>query len=371
MVRRARPAAEEEPLRADERALPFLQGRLHRHRLRARVLDVDLEVVLQVLADALEVVDDIDSERTQIPGVSDARELEELRRVDRAAAKDDLVRMNRLAVDVNANGFRPVEHDTIDERLAAHLEVRTAQDRMQVRTCGAQPAAAVDRPIELRKALLALSVHVARQLVARLLHGLEERAEERRRRRTSLEHDRPVATAVLVCSRETVLHPLEVGQAVRVVPVLETGLRRPALVVERVAALEDHPVDRARPAEDLAASVIHATAVHVRFGLGLVHPVVALVSDRERECGRHVDEYIPEVVHPPGFQHEHVGGRIRAQPVRQRAPGRATAHDDVVVRQESTTVCNSVKASIGAVPPTRPMPLAVPERPPKGRWLSQ
>jgi hypothetical protein len=37
----------------------------------------------------------------------------------------------------------------------------------------------------------------------------------------------------------------------------------------------------------------------------------------------------------------------------------------------NVTVCSSVKACMTWVPPTRPMPLSVPERPPKGRWLSQ
>ena len=63
--------------------------------------------------------------------------------------------------------------------------------------------------------------------------------------------------------------------------------------------------------------------------------------------------------------------RIGAEPVRERAAGRAAADDHEVVGHERTTVCSSVNVSIGAVPPTRPMPLAVPERPPNGRWLSQ
>ena len=73
VVRRARAAAEEEPLRADQRPLPLLQRGLHRDRLRARVLHVHLEVVLQVLADAGQVVHDGDAERLQLAGVADAR----------------------------------------------------------------------------------------------------------------------------------------------------------------------------------------------------------------------------------------------------------------------------------------------------------
>ena len=68
------------------------------------------------------------------------------------------------------------------------------------------------------------------------------------------------------------------------------GHRRPALVVEGVAALEDHPVDRRRAAEDLAPGVVDAPAVHERLGLGSVAPVVERAADRERQRGRHVQE---------------------------------------------------------------------------------
>ena len=63
------PLRRKSQLRADERPLPLLQRGLHRHRLRARVLDVDLEVVLQVLADARQVVDDVDAERLELARV--------------------------------------------------------------------------------------------------------------------------------------------------------------------------------------------------------------------------------------------------------------------------------------------------------------
>ena len=47
-----------------------------RDRLRARVLDVDLQVVLEVLAHARHVLHDVDPERLQVVRVADARELE-------------------------------------------------------------------------------------------------------------------------------------------------------------------------------------------------------------------------------------------------------------------------------------------------------
>ncbi len=372
VVRRARAAAQEQPLRADERALPLLQRGLHRHGLRAQVLDVHLEVVLEVLADTGQIGDDRHAERLELARGADAGELEQLRRVDRAAAEDHLAGTDRLAADHDADGARPLEDDALDERVAAHLEVRPRHRRMEVRARRAQAAAAVDRPVELREALLPVAVHVVGERIARLLHRVEERVEERRRRRSALEHERPLAAAPLVGAGEAALHPLEVRQAVGVVPRGHARVGAPALVVERVAALEDHPVDRARAAEHLAARVVDPPPVHVRLGLRLVPPVVALVPDRERERGRHVDEDVPEAVVAPRLEDEHARRGVLGQPRRERRPGRAAADDHVVPAHPAiTTVCSSLNASSGAVPPTRPIPLAVPERPPNGRCVSQ
>ena len=117
-------------------------------------------MVLQVLADAGQVVHDVDAERRELRGVADAGELQQLRRVDRAAAEDHLARADRLAADLDADGARALEHDAVDERAAAHLEVRALHHRMQVRARRAQPAAAVDRAVELREALLPRAVDV-------------------------------------------------------------------------------------------------------------------------------------------------------------------------------------------------------------------
>ena len=242
---------------------------------------------------------------------------------------------------------------------------------MQVRA-RRRPAPAVrDVAVELRETLLPVAVHVVRERVARLLHGGEERVEQRPLSRAALEDQRAVSPAPLVGARDARLHPLEVRQAVRVVPVGDAALVRPALVVERVAALEDHPVDRARAAEHLAARVVDAPSVHVRLGLRLVLPVVEAAADRERERRRHVDVEVPPRVRAAGLEHEDARARVLGQARGERATRGATADDDVVVRHATTTVCSSVNDSIGAVPPTRPMPLAVPDRPPNGRCASQ
>ena len=106
-------------------------ARLHRDGLRAGVLDVDLEVVLEVPADAGQLVPRLDADCAEVLRRADARELEQLRRVDRAAAEDHLARLDdlpaRAARDLDADRARAVEHDPRRGRAAAHLEVRAVR----------------------------------------------------------------------------------------------------------------------------------------------------------------------------------------------------------------------------------------------------
>ena len=186
----------------------------------------------------------------EVGGATDPAQLEQLRRVDRAAGEDDLaafdaLRPAALPFDVDGDGAPALEHDAGHERPRPDGQVLPATDRLQVRLRGRQPPAVVDVPIERREALLAVAVDVVGQVIARLLAGGEERLEQRVRGRTAFQDQRPVMAAPRIVGggRQAVLHLLEVRQAMGVVPGLHPGIGRPALVVERIAALEDLAVD--------------------------------------------------------------------------------------------------------------------------------
>ena len=295
-------------------------------------------MVLEVLADARQVGHDGDAERPEQLGRPDAGQLEELRRVERPAGQDHLagrdpVRRQDRPRHLDADGPPALEQHAVDERARPHLEVRAAHGGMQVRAGGRPAAAPPDVPVEGREPLLPVAVHVVRARVARLDRRREERAEQRVRGRTALERERPAVAAVrvVVVGRGAILHPLEVRQAVGVVPGRHPRIGRPALVVEGVAALEDHPVDAGRPAEHPAAGVVDPPPTHERLGLGLVHPVVEPAADRERQRRRHVDEHVPRVVGAASLEDEDAVRRVGAEPVREGAARRPPADDDEVV----------------------------------------
>ena len=96
--------------------LRHLQPGRDRDRLLRGVLDVDLEVVLEVLAHAGRVVDDVDAVAAQQLLVADAGELQQLRGVDRAAAEDHLAGVDGAA--------QPAAAEVVDADRA--LALRTA-----------------------------------------------------------------------------------------------------------------------------------------------------------------------------------------------------------------------------------------------------
>ena len=120
-----------------------LERRRHRHRLLRPVLDVDLEVVLQVLAHAGQVGDHVDAEPAEQLGRAHAGQLQQLRRVDRAAAQDDLApRASRAVLRPGPPRRRPLNSTPtarapskrilVTKRAAGHVEVGPAHHRVQV-----------------------------------------------------------------------------------------------------------------------------------------------------------------------------------------------------------------------------------------------
>jgi len=97
VVRGAGTLSKEEPLRADPRSL---------RNLRAGATETvgylsagcRPRVVLEVLTDAGQILYDVDAQRRELVGVADARELEQMGRVERSAAQDHLARVDGLVV---------------------------------------------------------------------------------------------------------------------------------------------------------------------------------------------------------------------------------------------------------------------------------
>src|SRR5437762_7776922 len=137
------------------------------------MLDVDLEVVLQVGTHRRNVRYDRDPECLEVSCGSNPRQLQQLRRVDRAPAQDHLAGLERLgatalSLDLDANRPTVVESDRRDEGALPNGQVPSMADRVQVGPRGRQAGATMDVQVERPEGLLAIAVDVWRRVVVRL-----------------------------------------------------------------------------------------------------------------------------------------------------------------------------------------------------------
>src|SRR5262249_26122660 len=84
-----------------------------------------------------------------------------------------------------------------------------------------------------------------------------------------------------------------------------------------------------RAAQHLAAARFDGASVEIGLGLGNKSPVEHVPLVELTHAERDVDVGMP--VAPAGFDQQHLGACILAQPVGEHAAGRAGADDDVVV----------------------------------------
>ena len=93
-----RPGAVEQPFEPHQRLLErAADAVVQRDRLGAAIDRARLEVVLQIVPDARQLVHHLDAVRAQVLGRPDPRQLEHLRRVDGAAGEHDLARRPRAS----------------------------------------------------------------------------------------------------------------------------------------------------------------------------------------------------------------------------------------------------------------------------------
>ncbi len=140
-------------------------------------------MVLEILADARQVVRDRDAVLLQERARADARELEDLRRADRAGGEDRLdARGGELgfapAHELDAGGAPAVEAHPLDERIGHDGEVRPVHGRLEEALRRAPPHAAALVHLEEPGAVVVAAVEVVGPRNAGLDHCLPERVQD-------------------------------------------------------------------------------------------------------------------------------------------------------------------------------------------------
>src|SRR2546423_12427709 len=133
----AQSVAGKEPARADERAAHERNLRVKRDGLAAGDLKVELQVILQVLAHTRQLAHHVDAVGGELVSRADARQHQQLGRIDRTGAQNDLAPYPHLVKETaapisNTDRPTPLEQYARGERARAHRQIAPAHRRAQV-----------------------------------------------------------------------------------------------------------------------------------------------------------------------------------------------------------------------------------------------
>ena len=308
---RQRPVAMQQP--APQRGQPA-RGAAHlvveRERTRALVHAAALVVILEILADTRAFAKHLDAVLTQQRAGADTRELQQLRRVDRATTEDHLARRARLehttvASIGDTHRAAALEQHAHDVCPAHHPQVGARPRRFQVGARGAAAPALPGGELVVADTLLGGTVEVLVAGQAGLLGGGDVGLAQLVAM-TVGNAERAVRAVPLVGAALLTLGTPEVRQDVVVAPALVAELS-PMVEILALAADVDQAVDRAASAEHLAAWPADAARVAAGHRLALVAPADARIEDAAVVAGRHMQPRA--AVGRPGLEQQHpVGG---------------------------------------------------------------
>ena len=243
------PVAAQEPLGQVLRGVGLVErvgvGHLPHHR--------EERVVLEVASDAAQLVGDRHADLLEVLGRADARQHQDLRRVEGARRQDHLAAGARdallaLALVEDAGHPRAAQLEALDLGVGDDLEVVALHRRPEVGV-GAAPAAAVLlEGLEHPDAVLLRAVVVRRARDPARLGSLDEVGVDVARRALVLDVDRAADPVVLGRAALVVLGLEEVRAQALPAPAVG-ALLLPQVVVERPAADVEHRVHGARPAQ--------------------------------------------------------------------------------------------------------------------------
>ena len=296
-------------------------------------------MVLQVFANPRQIDQGPDAVLLQQSGWAYARELQNLRRANRACGQHHRLGRMRghhvLAVPHLDTGAALLAvgqglHQQFGHlRRGPHLEIGSSITSGAQKRFGGIPAPAVFLVhLEIAHALVGAAVEVVvggdTRLNRRLGKGIEHVPAQ------ALFVHPPFATRAMqrVATFVMVFMALEIRQGIVPAPTRVTRHLGPQVVVARLAAHVNHAVDARAPAQYLASWVAQAATIQARSRFGLVEPIGARVANAIQIA--HGDVHPVVIVFAPRFDQQHPLAAIGTQAVGKQAACGARANDDVV-----------------------------------------
>ena len=309
LVRGAEPGPRRHPLGADGALVDQVPVLVERDRLGAGLLDVKLQVILQVLADAGAVGDHLDPLPGQMCRGANAGQHQDFGRIDGGGGDDHLAigadHLDLAApVDLDAGGAPRLDHHA-PGKTPQKLAIRPVQRGPQIGVCRRPAGALPDGHLHRAEAFLLLAVVIVGGLVpclrARLDESTEQRVAQRPARHVQRAIGAPPRRVAAMAAIVPAFHPLVIGQHIGIGPAPRAAVV-PVIEIARMAAHVDHAVDRGGAADHLAARAGEAAAPEMRLWVGAEAPIIEGHVHRVAQRRGHLDEGAG--IRPAIFQHQ-------------------------------------------------------------------
>ncbi len=292
-----------------------------------------LEVILQVPADAGQIVAHLDPVVLQMRRVAQPGEHQEMRRADGSGRQDHFgsrahhMLGTRAVAPDDPRGPLALEQDVAGLCPGQDRQVLALAHRIEKRDGGGTAPPVPRGKLEVAHAFLRGAVVIGVERVSGLLRrgdpGIADGPLKPHvgHRQGALFAVKRVGAALLF------LGALEQRQDVVPTPARVAHLG-PAVVILRLAAHVKKPVQRGRTAQDLSPRPVEPPSVQARVRLGPVAPVHRRVVHHLEIADRDMDPRVP--VTTAGLQQDDLDRRVGRETIREHASGRARADDHVV-----------------------------------------
>jgi hypothetical protein len=289
-------------------------------------------MVLQVLADAGEMLDHFDAVLLQERAVTDTGELQNLRRGHGSSRQHNLslganTSQSAALPELDANSALSLEENARDMGVRLHLEVGAGQGGLE-EAARRRPAATVPLvDMEVGNALVAARVEIINPRNARLNGCIDEPVQKLPLHARGVHTPFSACAMVLACAEIMVQVTAEEGLHIVPTPAHKAHLP-PVVVILALAAHVDHGVDGRAAAQDLAPRVVQHTIVQAGLRFGLEHPVSPGIADGEEIADGDVKP--DPVILPARFEQADGVAWIHGEAVRQNAACRTSADDHII-----------------------------------------
>ena len=305
---------------------------VHGGNARDLVNGAQLQVILQIGADAGQVSRHRDAQVAQTDAIADAGAFENGGAGDGARGEDHLTprtdgHLLAIAAQDDTDGTAVFDQHAFDEAFGHDRQIGPVEGGGEKAARRAPAAAAPLVDVEIAAAFIAAGVEIGAGGNAGAGRGFDEGIEHLPAQARLL--DAPLAPCPMqrAGAAPIVLVLLEEGQHIVPAPAFQAGIA-PAVIVGGLATHIDHGVDGRAAAQHLAARIGELAPVEAGGAPGAEHPVGAGIADGKEIAHRNVEP--DPVVAPARLQQRHAVTGVFREPVGQYAAGRAATANDVV-----------------------------------------